>query len=106
MTNSKVFDAGYPGEPEMEKQHAGNIALNGAATVGGKYEALAGRAGVVVAIAVFIVGYLYGLLEYGPVLGIALGWLPCGIAAWVTAIAVASTINLMSRLGLFRRLVT
>jgi len=47
-----------------------------------KCRLLAGRAGVVAAVTVFVVLYAYGLLEYGLLPGIGLGWLPCGICAW------------------------
>ena len=51
---------------------------------------LAGRIAIVTAGVVFIAGYAYGIAEYGVFLGIALGWLPCGIASWLTAKVVST----------------
>ncbi|WP_334186729.1 hypothetical protein [Noviherbaspirillum sp.] len=50
-----------------------------------KCKLLAGRIAIVTAAIVFIAGYVYGIAEYGLLLGVAFGWLPCGIAAWFTA---------------------
>lgn len=43
------------------------------------------RAAVVLALAIFVGVYAFGIFQYGPLLGIALGWLPAGTAAWLTA---------------------
>jgi hypothetical protein len=53
-----------------------------------QYHVLAGRTGVVAAVIVFVAAYIYGLLTFGPLLGIAFGWLPCGIVAWLTLMVV------------------
>ena len=55
-----------------------------------KCRVMAGRTGVVAGVLLFIVGYVYGILEFGALPTIVLGWLPCGAAAWLTAIVVAS----------------
>lgn len=54
-----------------------------------KCRLVAGRIAIVTAAAVFAAGYAYGIAEYGVFLGIALGWLPCGFAAWLTANVVS-----------------
>ena len=51
---------------------------------------IAGRIGVVTGLSVFLGAYAYGIAEYGPLLGIALGWLPCGALGWGTTVLVAS----------------
>jgi hypothetical protein len=51
-----------------------------------KYHVIAGRTGIVVGLLVFIATYLYGLLQFGWVLGLALGWLPCGLLAWLATV--------------------
>ncbi|WP_326857624.1 hypothetical protein [Noviherbaspirillum sp.] len=61
-----------------------------AATFDEKCRLLAGRIAIVTAGVVFIAGYAYGIAEYGVFLGIALGWLPCGIASWLTAKVVST----------------
>ncbi|MGN6390329.1 MAG: hypothetical protein ACTHL1_12535 [Burkholderiaceae bacterium] len=48
-----------------------------------------GRLAVIASIATFVSCYAYGLYHYGIFLGILLGWLPCGAAAWLTAVLVA-----------------
>ena len=53
-----------------------------------KCQLIGGRIGVVAGLLVFIGTYAYGLLHFGVIVGITLGWLPCGLAAWITAIAV------------------
>ena len=58
-----------------------------------KCRLLAGRAGVIAAVVVFVVLYAYGLLAYGLVLGIGLGWLPCGILAWLAGRGVAFAVS-------------
>jgi hypothetical protein len=63
---------------------------SGAASVHEKNRLLAGRLGVIAAVLVFVGTYTFGISKYGVVLGIALGWLPCGVAAWLAAITVAS----------------
>ncbi len=63
-----------------------------AAAFNEKCKLLAGRIAIVASVIVFIAGYAYGIAEYGVLLGIAFGWLPCGIAAWLTA-------NVVSRAG-------
>jgi hypothetical protein len=55
-----------------------------------KNRLLAGRIGVIAAVLVFVGTYVFGISTYGVVLGVALGWLPCGGIAWLAAIAVAS----------------
>jgi hypothetical protein len=48
-----------------------------------------GRAAAVAAVFAFVACYVYGVLKYGLLLGIGLGWLPAGTVAWLTALAVA-----------------
>jgi hypothetical protein len=60
------------------------------ASVHEKNRLIAGRIGVIAAVLVFVGTYVFGISKYGVVLGVALGWLPCGVAAWLAAIAVAS----------------
>lgn len=48
---------------------------------------IGGRTGVVVGLFVFVATYLYGLLHFGWLAGIAFGWLPCGLMAWLSALA-------------------
>lgn len=55
-----------------------------------KCRVIAGRTGVIAAVLLFIVSYVYGILEFGALPTIVLGWLPCGAGAWLTAIVVAS----------------
>lgn len=55
-----------------------------------KCRLLAGRIAIVTAGVVFVAGYAYGIAEYGVFLGIALGWLPCGVASWLTANIVST----------------
>lgn len=55
-----------------------------------KCRILAGRAGVIAGVLVFIATYIYGIAAYGVLLGIALGWLASGAIAWLTAILVSS----------------
>ena len=56
----------------------------------GKCELIAGRAGIIAAIVLFVAGYGYSASKFGILLTIGLAWLPCGVASWITAIMVAS----------------
>jgi hypothetical protein len=55
-----------------------------------KCQRLAGRASAIVLLFVFIAAYVYGISAFGLLLGISIGWLPCGLLAWLSARAVAS----------------
>lgn len=68
----------------------GQSMSHGAAFLHEKCRVIAGRVGVIAAVLLFIAGYVYGILEFGALPTIALGWLPCGAASWLTAIVVAS----------------
>jgi hypothetical protein len=79
------------GEKEMEAHSMGDsYMLHGTAFLHEKCRVLAGRLGIAAAVLLFIVGYVYGILKFGVLITIALGWLPCTAAAWLTAIAIAS----------------
>jgi hypothetical protein len=62
-----------------------------------KASLLTGRLGVSAAILIFIAAYSYGIVTYGLFFGIAAGWLPCGILAWITAIAVNEFSSIFAR---------
>jgi hypothetical protein len=49
---------------------------------------IGGRVGIVAGLLMFVAIYAYIHLHYGLFAGLALGWLPGGLAAWLTAIAV------------------
>lgn len=66
-----------------------------------KCELIAGRAGIIAALLLFIAGYAYSALKFGILSTIALGWLPCSALSWLTA-------NMVASLGapLIRRIIT
>ena len=75
----------------MEVRNASDHSMShGAAFLHEKCRVIAGRTGVIAAVLFFIVGYVYGILEFGALPTIVLGWLPCSAAAWLIAIVVAS----------------
>lgn len=52
-----------------------------------KCQVIGGRAGIVLGIVVFISTYIYGVVQFGWMAGIAIGWLPSGLLAWAMAVA-------------------
>jgi hypothetical protein len=50
-------------------------------------EVVGGRIGILVGLFVFAGTYLYGIHHFGLILGIAIGWLPCGLLGWAAALA-------------------
>jgi hypothetical protein len=52
-----------------------------------KCQVIGGRTGIVLGIVVFISTYIYGVLHFGWMAGIAIGWLPSGLLAWAIALA-------------------
>jgi hypothetical protein len=60
---------------------------------------IAGRriAGIA-AVLVFFACYITGLIHLGFLVGIAVGWLPCAVAAWLAALAVAPCSTALLRL--------
>ena len=54
-----------------------------------KCQRLVGRTSAIVFLFVFIGAYVYGISTFGIVLGISIGWLPCGVLAWLSARVVA-----------------
>jgi hypothetical protein len=57
------------------------------------------RVAAAFAVLVFCACYLSGLAHFGLLLGVAVGWLPCGIAAWLAALAVAPSTAALLRLS-------
>jgi hypothetical protein len=58
-------------------------------------EVVSGRIGILLGLVVFAATYLLGIHHFGLMLAIAIGWLPCGLLAWATALAgnaIASSI--------------
>ena len=55
-----------------------------------KCRQMAGRFAAVVFLLTFFGLYVYGIAIYGFFLGIGLGWLPSGLAAWVLAVFTKS----------------
>lgn len=55
-----------------------------------KCRQMAGRFAVTVFLLTFFGLYIYGIVKYGVFLGIALGWLPAGLIAWLAALFTAS----------------
>lgn len=53
-----------------------------------KGEILAARLAACAALAAFASVYVYGITMHGLLLGVAFGWLPSGILAWLAANAV------------------
>lgn len=51
----------------------------------GRYRLAASRAGIVGAILMFLGCYLYGIITWGIVPTILIGWLPCCLIAWAAA---------------------
>jgi hypothetical protein len=56
------------------------------------YRVTAGRVGACAAVVVFICCYIYGIVTYGFMLGIGVGWLFSAVLAWLTAFVVASAL--------------
>jgi hypothetical protein len=50
-------------------------------------EVVGGRIGILLGLFVFAATYLYGIHHFGWMLGIAIGWLPCGLLGWAAALA-------------------
>jgi hypothetical protein len=50
-------------------------------------EVVGGRIGILLGLFVFAATYLYGIHQFGLMLGIAIGWLPCGLLGWAAALA-------------------
>jgi hypothetical protein len=50
-------------------------------------EVIGGRIGIALGLLVFATTYLFGLHHFGWMVGIAIGWLPCGLLAWAAALA-------------------
>jgi hypothetical protein len=68
-----------------------------ASSVEAKCALIGGRTGVVAGLLMFVAIYAYIHLHYGLFVGLALGWLPGGLAAWLTAIAVDWLVTHMAR---------
>jgi hypothetical protein len=69
-----------------------------------RHRLMAGRLAAVAAVLAFISCYVYGIAKFGVVLGIAIGWLPSGIIAWLAALVVAPlTTALLRDLALARK---
>jgi hypothetical protein len=51
---------------------------------------IGGRVGATAAILAFLGCYIYGMVHYGFLVGVALGWLPAAVVAWLAAHATAS----------------
>ena len=58
---------------------------------------ISGRLSVVTAFFVFLVCYLSGIIHYGVVSGIAIGWLPSVLVAWLCAHAIFDLTQLVLR---------
>lgn len=75
---------------KMKKKHVGESLHAPDSTLhADKCQRLAGRTSAIVFLFVFIAAYAYGISTVGIVLGISLGWLPCGVLAWLSARVVA-----------------
>lgn len=60
------------------------------------------RIAAVAAVLVFSICYIAGLLHFGLLLGISVGWLPCAVAAWVAALVIAPCSTALLRMSVSR----
>lgn len=58
---------------------------------------LAGRLGAVFAILAFAFSYLHGIIVYGPLAGIVLGWIPSSAFAWLIFLGTVEIAPLIVR---------
>ena len=74
-----------------------DVKMQDAGSVEAKCALIGGRAGIVAGLLMFVAIYAYIYLHYGLFACLALGWLPGGLAAWLTAIAVGWLVTHMAR---------
>ena len=58
---------------------------------------IGGRVGIVMGLFVFACTYIALLFQLGWIAGIAIGWLPSGLAAWVTALGCDTAVTHLLR---------
>jgi hypothetical protein len=51
----------------------------------GAIRTMSGRIAVVTALALFSICYALGIVHFGVLAGMAIGWLPSGVIAWLSA---------------------
>lgn len=59
---------------------------------------ISGRVSVIASFFVFVGCYLFGIIHYGIVPGVAIGWLPSGLIAWLCAHAVFDLTQIVLRI--------
>ena len=52
-----------------------------------RYFDIGAALGLLVGTAAFVVSYVYCISNYGPLVGVGLGWLPSFLLAWIVGIA-------------------
>jgi hypothetical protein len=55
------------------------------------------RLGATAAVLAFISCYIYGIVKFGFLLGVGVGWLPSGIIAWLSVFAITAFSTILLR---------